>query len=144
MSKLETYWMWNISHYYALDKQIRRWMIDTAITSQKVVPATFTLFNTWMIFWVMLTLLHFNLTCLWIFLENSISMPSCLWIPLPQLFFLLKIVFKRYFNFSSLVLLHQFYSFILWYNFSEALLWGTWTCMQANMFIHGCYFLLSP
>lgn len=31
----------NISHYYALDKQIKRWIIDTAVTSQKVVPATF-------------------------------------------------------------------------------------------------------
>lgn len=35
----------NISHYYAFDKQIKRWMIDTAVTSQKVVPATFTLLN---------------------------------------------------------------------------------------------------
>lgn len=130
----------NTSHYYALDEQIKRWMIDRAVTSQRVVPAVFTLFSTWMIFCIMLTVLHFNLTCLWIFLENSTSLPSCLWIPLPQVFFILKIVFKRHFHFSSLVFLYQFYSFVLWYNFSEFLLSGTWACMQANMFIQGCYF----
>lgn len=83
----------------------------------------------------MLAFLRFHFTCPWIFLDNSIYLPSCLWIPFRCCFFFKNLVSMRYFKFSSLVLLFQFYSFGLWCNFSESLFSGTWASMLAGKYI---------